>query len=344
MAVNPPFPALFHHGIMVPNSSLNPQNRSDNMAGGTHSILLLGKGELGAAILSSLLSHPSCSATETIKITILCRTPPSPTLVPKDPRVSYQQADITSSTLDELARIFNSHDTVIQASGFGFPPGTHLKIASAALSAPNVRHLIPWQFGVDYEAIGRGSGHRELFDEFLEVRELLRAQTHTKWTVVSPGLFMSFLFGVKEFGVVDLKAGVVRGLGGWGNKVTLTDVEGIGRMVGEIVLGDEVEGAGRGVVYIGGETVTYKEAADLVKEVLREKGVKMEVTREEVRVDEIRKKLETDSGNKMVRYQSIFGEGVGVWWEKEKTLNYRLGIPLRGVREWLVDNVEGLLR
>ncbi|KAK4457302.1 isoflavone reductase-like protein P3 [Cladorrhinum samala] len=317
-----------------------------------HSILLLGKGELGTAILSSLLSHHSSSpsATET-KITILCRNPPdSPPLAPKDQRpVSYQQADITSATVDELAEIFNSHDTVIQASGFGFPPGTHIKIASAALSAPNVRHFIPWQFGVDYGAIGKGSGHKELFDEFLQVRDLLRAQTHTKWTVVSSGLFMSFLFGVKEFGAVDLKAGVVRGLGGWDNKVTLTDVEGIGRMVGEVVLpgehGQAVEDAGRGgVVYIGGETVTYKQVADMVEEVLREKGWRMEVTREEIGVDEIRRRLERNSGDKMVRYQSIFGEGVGVWWEKEKTLNYRLGIPLRGVREWLVENIEGLLQ
>ncbi|KAK4221577.1 isoflavone reductase-like protein [Podospora fimiseda] len=297
----------------------------------TNSILLLGKGELGTALLTSLTLHPFYSPTTT-KITLLTRSPPSYSL---PANISTHQADITTATLSSLISIFNSHTTIIQASGFAFPPGTHLNIAKAAISAPNVKYFIPWQFGVDYDIIGKGSAHKVLFDEFLEVRELLRSQEIIKWNIFSSGLFMSFLFGVKEFGVVDFEQRVVRGLGGWGNKVTVTDVEGIGRMVAEVVLSEKVESR---VVYIGGETVTYDEVAD----VLAEMG--MDMRREEILLDEIRERLRENPGDKMVRYQTVFAEGVGVWWEKEKMLNWRLGIKLRGVREWLSENLDGLLQ
>ncbi|KAK3983873.1 hypothetical protein QBC44DRAFT_337960 [Cladorrhinum sp. PSN332] len=309
------------------------------------SILLIGKAELSSAILSSLLSHPAYSHLST-KISIISRSPPSAS-TPLPEGVSYTQADITATPLDALTNLFNSHSTIIQASGFSFPAGTHLKIAKAALTAPHVRHFIPWQFGVDYDAIGKGSAHKELFDEFLDVRELLRSDQagdgKKKWTIVSSGLFMSFLFGVREFGVVDFKQGVVvRGLGGWGNKVTLTDVDGIGRMVAEVVFNDdEVE---RGVVvYIGGETVTYGEIANLLQDILQNRMM-MEIKREELGLEEIRARLVEDPDDKMAKYQSVFGEGVGVWWDEERMLNRRLGIRLKGVREWLEENLDGLLK
>ncbi|KAK4163037.1 hypothetical protein QBC43DRAFT_301524 [Cladorrhinum sp. PSN259] len=318
------------------------------------SILLLGKGELGTAILSYLTSHSTYSPTST-KITILCRTPPTPSSLPDG--VSYTLSDITSTPLDELITIFNDHTTIIQASGFGFPPGTHLKIAEAALAAPNVSHFIPWQFGVDYDVIGKGGAHGELFGEFLEVRALLRdgpklnRTSKLRWNVISSGLFMSFLFGVKEFGAVEFGEEVttVRGLGGWGNKVTLTDVDGIGRMVTEVVFSNEsttIKGGeeGDGVVYIGGETVTYEEVADVLEGVLREKNTGIKLKREELGLDEIRDRLAKEPDDRMFKYQGVFGEGVGVWWEKERMLNYRLGIPLKGVREWLVENIDGLLK
>lgn len=53
--------------------------------------------------------------------------------------------------------------------------------------------LFPWQFGVDFEAIGRG-GPLDIFDAQLDVRELLRSQDKTEWVVISTGMFMSYLF------------------------------------------------------------------------------------------------------------------------------------------------------
>ena len=60
-----------------------------------------------------------------------------------------------------------------------------------------VKRYLPWQFGLDYDAIGRGSG-QDLFDEQIDVRDLLRSQQgqegETEWVIVSTGLFLSFLF------------------------------------------------------------------------------------------------------------------------------------------------------
>ena len=56
------------------------------------------------------------------------------------------------------------------------PAGTQLKLAHAVLGVKggNVKRYVPWQFGVDYDIIGRGSA-QELFDEQLGVRDLLRS-------------------------------------------------------------------------------------------------------------------------------------------------------------------------
>ena len=48
----------------------------------------------------------------------------------------------------------------------------------------DVKRYFPWQFGVDYDVIGRGSA-QDLFDEQLDVRDLLRSQNRMEWVIVS---------------------------------------------------------------------------------------------------------------------------------------------------------------
>lgn len=80
---------------------------------------------------------------------------------------------------------------MISATGFSSPLGTQVHLAQQAPKA-NVGRYVPWQFGLDYDAVGVGSG-MELFDEQLEVRRLLRSQDIVKWTIISTGLFTSYL-------------------------------------------------------------------------------------------------------------------------------------------------------
>ncbi len=61
------------------------------------------------------------------------------------------------------------------------PAGSQMKIARAVLAA-NVPRYLPWQFGVDYDILGRTSA-QDLFAEQLDVREMLRAHEKTRCVV-----------------------------------------------------------------------------------------------------------------------------------------------------------------
>ncbi len=67
-----------------------------------------------------------------------------------------------------------------------------MKVAKAALQAKLPRDF-PWQFGVDYDLIGRGGPH-DIFDSLLDLRDLLRSQDELEWLIISTGIFMKYLF------------------------------------------------------------------------------------------------------------------------------------------------------
>jgi hypothetical protein len=145
-------------------------------------VLVLGAGELGIFILHALAAHPSKPSTS-----VLLR-PASRSAPALPPNVTPVDCDFQSPDLYNHLR---EYDIVISATGFSSPPGTQVHLARQALKA-GVARYVPWQFGLDYDAVGAGSG-MELFDEQLEVRRLLRSQDAVKWTIISTGLFTSYL-------------------------------------------------------------------------------------------------------------------------------------------------------
>jgi hypothetical protein len=301
------------------------------------SILVLGAGELGNAVLKSLSNHPLLSSSQT-KIILLVReqtlSSPSPSKKKEldyftSLNISFLSGDLTNDSQETLSQKFKDFEVVIGCTGMAAPPGTQVKIAKAVLQA-GVKTYIPWQFGVDYDIIGRSSS-QNLFTEQLDVRALLRAQSRTAWVIVSTGMFMSFLFE-EAFGVVGKDRSVVRSLGDWGNSVTVTRVEDIGRMVAEVVF--VPEDAGDGVVFIAGETISYRRLADVIEKVMEK-----EVEREEWSVQYLKEKLAETPEDGMRKYRVVFAEGKGVAWDMETTLNARRGIKLQGVEEWLRERL-----
>ena len=127
--------------------------------------------------------------------------------------------DLAQRSEEELVALLRPFDTVINCTGFVAGPRTQLRLTRAVLAA-GVRRHIPWQFGVDYDIVGKGSG-QPVFDEQFDVRGMLRGQYRTEWIIISTGMFTSFLFE-KTAGIVDLDAGIVRGLGSWATQVTVT--------------------------------------------------------------------------------------------------------------------------
>jgi hypothetical protein len=300
-------------------------------------ILVLGAGELGTSILISL----SALAPPSTKITVLLRSSKVNTTSPsklaelsalKALNISFVVGDIATSSVFQLSSLFAPYDTIISCLGFASGPGSQIKITNAVLEA-KVKRFFPWQFGVDYEAIGRGSA-QDLWDEQLDVRELLKAQDSTEWVIVSTGLFMSFLFE-SFFGVVQLSGeeGVVRALGSWENRVTVTTPDDIGRLTAMIVF-EEKERVKNEVVFTAGDTVSYEGLADIVEGVLGRK-----VRREVWTVERLERELREDKENAVRKYRVAFAVGKGVSWERKRSWNWQRGIEVTDVKSYALSNL-----
>ena len=293
-------------------------------------ILVLGVGELGSAVLSALSAHPHRGQAE---ISVLLRyAKPALCDLLAGWRVSPLYADIATASVSSLAAVFKPFDVVIGCTGMVMPPGTQLKLVRAALEAKVTRYL-PWQFGVDYDVIGKGSG-QDLFDEQLDVRALLRGQQDVRWVVVSTGCFMPFLFE-ESFGVViGLKEPIVkvRPLGSKEVKVTVTTVEDIGRVVAEAVFSAPET---QGVIFTSGQTVAYGELTNILRDVLKDKSIKDE----EWTVDQLEMELSEKPDDGMRKYRLVFAAGKGVSWDEKDTWDKHHGLQLTGLREWVERNL-----
>ena len=114
---------------------------------------------------------------------------------------------------------------------------------------------------------------QDLFDEQLDVRDLLRLQDRMEWVIISTGMFTNFLFE-SSFGVVDLMQNTVHALGSWDNAVTATTPEDIGALTAEIVFAQPR--IVNSVVYIAGDTITYTRLADIMDAILGRKVQRVE--------------------------------------------------------------------
>ncbi|KIV92326.1 hypothetical protein PV10_06778 [Exophiala mesophila] len=320
-------------------------------------ILLLGAGELGQAIISSIVEHPIFTDIKGSTLTIALR--PSSLENPTDaqkalqtswlikPQISLHGLDLEATPLASLTEFLatSNFTTVIHAGGMTSIEGTYTKLARAVLDA-KVGLYLPWQFGLDYDVIGPAAGHG-LFAEQCGVRVLLREQTRTKYKIISCGMFMSFLFE-QAWGVVVKEPPEdgqgrerirVRPVGGWETPLTVTTAEDIGRATAEIALtagtrdkpDDSHVAVHRDVVFIAGQTVTYSELADLLASVTGKEVIKDGSWT----VGYLSAKMDEDPGNKLWRYRTVFGQGIGTAWPVEGTLNDDKKWAFEGIGEWL---------
>lgn len=300
------------------------------------SILVIGAGELGNQVLRFVANHPQ---RQEAVVSVLLRPASISSTNPEKKRdidglrnlgIQLVGGDVAQDTEQSLSSTFASYDTIISCMGFASGRGTQVKLVRAVLSA-GVPRYIPWQFGVDYDIIGRGSA-QDIFDEQLDVRDLLRAQTQTSWAIVSTGMFTSFLFE-PWFGVVDVDKGTVCALGSWENRVTLTTPEDIGKVTADIIFDEEDQFANK-PIFIGGDTISYGNLADLVEKVTRKT-----IQRTVLTMDDAQAALVTDPENNVLKYQIVFGQGRGVSWDLSETWNWKRGIPMITAEEWAAKNL-----
>ncbi len=142
------------------------------------SILVLGAGELGMAVLRGLAGRAARSRGTSLTVLLRPSTICSPDPVKqrdiaelRSLGVEFLPGDLVEGSAADLSALFQDFHTVIGCTGFVAGRSIQLKLARAALDS-GVRRYFPWQFGVDYDAIGKGSA-QDLFDEQLDVRDLL---------------------------------------------------------------------------------------------------------------------------------------------------------------------------
>ena len=289
--------------------------------------LVIGAGELGLAVIRGLLE---LNPNDAQSISVLLRPPTNgaDAQVAKDltdKGLKIVHGDLAKETVAGLAAIVAGFETVICCTGFVGGPGTQRKITTAVLQA-GVKRYVPWQFGVDYDVVGRGSG-QEVFDEQSDVRDILRSQSATEWIIVSTGMFTSFLFE-PAFGVVDFDQAAVHALGSWDNRLTVTTSEDIGRLTAAILAHEPA--VRNEVVYVAGDTFSYSQLADMV-----ERHLGRDVERVLWDMDKLRAEVEAHPGDGMRKYHLGFARDTGVAWDKERTFNAMQGIEVIDVPAWL---------
>ncbi len=302
----------------------------------SQNILVLGAGELGLPVLRNLARR--AKDVDGAKISVLLSASAVESSAPgkrrdvqeiRDLGIEVVVGDLVKSSVDELALVFARYDTVIGCAGYAAGIDTPMKLARAALQARIPRYF-PWQFGVDFDVIGRGSP-QDIFDAQLDVRELLRSHHQTEWVIISTGMFMSYLFE-PDFGVADLQNDAVHALGSLDTAVTLTTPDDIGALTAAIVF---VKPRIRNeIVYLAGDTVTYGEVADKLQAALGRPFSRSEWS-EQYLLDE----LAQDPENMMRKYRAAFAQGRGVAWDKGGTFNQHRAIPVTDVASWITTNL-----
>lgn len=317
----------------------------------TRSILLIGLGELGSAVVDALLAHPLYDPSHT-RVAIVTR--PASLSHPTPAKQAQQQSlqargvslvagDIDHDSEASLRALFRGYSAVLHVGGMTSPPGTMRKVTQAVLQA-GVAYYMPWQYGVDYDAIGRAGG-QGMFSEQIDVRDTLRAQaadgrTRTDWVIVSCGIFTSFLF--EEFwGVVQHvpaasasgRDGIrVTALNSWADIITTTTATDIGRCVAELLFSPDAPV--NQAVYIAGDTLTYDELAATIA-----RATGQDVERQVWPLEELRRQSHADPGDPLKKYRVVFAEGIGLSWPRADTWSAAQGLPMETVEEWVRTHV-----
>lgn len=297
-------------------------------------ILIIGAGELGMAMIKAFVgsrkTHPD------IQLSVLLRPAAGhssqPAHLQRDKQlaewgIEVVTADLSRDDETSLAQLFKRFNAVINCSGFAGGAGTQLRISQAVISA-GVDRYFPWQFGVDYDRIGMGSG-QPVWDEQLQVRQLLRQQSATAWVIISTGMFISFLFE-PDFGVIEIENQKLFALGAADYALTLTTAEDIGRLTADIFFYQPA--IKNDIIYTAGDTVTYKQLTQLLSEHFSRPFTL------EVRSHEQLQRRRSLQGDVASAYQLAFARESGIAWPKSKSWNARRGIEVTDVKRWLQEN------
>lgn len=142
-------------------------------------------------------------------------------------------------------------------------------------------------------------------------------------------MFTSFVV-LPAFGLVDLEHDIVHALGDWDYQLTVTTPQDIGRLTA-LIAASRPSFDDR-VVYVAGDTFTYRELADTLERVLGRT-----LKRELWTLPQLKDDGAAHPDDTMRKYRLAFARKHGVAWPKEKTFNVRQDIAVTDLYTWLRD-------
>ena len=121
-------------------------------------------------------------------------------------------------------------------------------------------------------------------------------------------------------------------MGGWDNAVTITTAEDVGKLTAEILFAEPT--LEDKVIYIAGDTITYRNLADSIDRVLQRHVERVRWT-----VLDLKNRLAADPDDALAKYRVVFAEGRGVAWPKSGTFNAQRELPVVGLEEWMQEHL-----
>lgn len=219
--------------------------------------------------------------------------------------------------------------TVVSVVG-GLQIGHQLPLVEAAKAA-GVTHFIPSEFGVDTERTPTDGMWGPPVQAKQAVQRAVQA-SGVDYTLIYTGVFAEFIVGNTIAGV-DLQRGTVAAPGSWDAKVNTTPFEEVGWLVAAAC----VEPQARNARLYSGETVTYKQLADLL-DAARGKPVERRIRT----VEEAQKAVDVNTHDYAARLAGAVADGRGIWWPASQnySVKYHPEHKRFTLSEWINANVK----
>ncbi|KAF2643581.1 hypothetical protein P280DRAFT_497144 [Massarina eburnea CBS 473.64] len=194
--------------------------------------------------------------------------------------------------------------------------------------SPKKLHFFPWQWSVDPDTdiTGNDNGNGNALIPLLSAQKKKKKEPISISISLLLAPFWFWFWGIENRTAPNKKKPIIlRASRDQEHKVTMPDDSDTGRVVAS-----EVDARDRIVYAAGGDTdtISYAQLASIVSKVMGK-----EVRREEWRIARLGDELAKDPGDLIKKYRLVFARE-GAWWDKEGSVNAKLGIEVMDVETY----------
>lgn len=305
-------------------------------------VLVTGYGNIGTPILRAMTNpHFSSRISPFVLIRPASLTDPSKKQAIDQVRamngVTIVEGDLESDVATLTALLQKAAIRTVVSVVSGYQIERQLPLVEAAKAA-GVRHFIPSEFGVDTEATPVDGMWGPFLKPKIAVQKALK-EAGMDYTLLFVGLFTEF-FVLYPIAGVDLQNGAIAAPGSWETKVSTTSLEEAGWLTAVAV----VEPRARNARLYSGDTVTYKQLADML-DTARGKPLQRSIRTAADAKAEVDKDP-NDLSLFPARLVCTLIDGKGTWWPASRnySVQYQTEHKPLPLADWIRANVRPAAR